>query len=315
MPFSKVYLLFKKFADVDNADQTNAQRDYYFKGTILNYFDDLDINDIFTVTSIEKWYSNIASKPIASTTKNYIVQIMQSFLKFAFERKFLERDIYDNITPLINKFKSKGPKQKNKFKPLTREQFKQYIATFDNTDNIQYLVCVAVIMAYEGGFRVGELLGLKPCDINHTSKTITVQRQIQTALGTVSNILKTSASYGDVMLPDYVYNILNDFIIKFDIKNDNFIFDIEYNKLTKIYTKHLVMAELPFSNFHYLRHAMVTNVIMENINSASAFVIAQKRARHASLKETLDTYAYLIPDNENAVINRPEAVITIGKSF
>ena len=63
---------------------------------------------------------------------------------------------------------------------------------------------------------------------------------------------------------------------------------------------HIEASGVPFIRFHGLRHSCATHLIHMGVSP----LIVSKHLRHSSVKETLDTYSHVFPNETAEAIDR-----------
>lgn len=141
------------------------------------------LRSLGTLSIIKK--SDLADIPIQNVTKDnlqdffnslkdysnsYISKIFQ-LVKISFEEAIKEELIVKN--PMIYIIKPKSNKQDKKVEALTLEQHQKFLATLEN-EQYKNIFLIAI----NTGMRVGEILALKPEDINLEKNIIKVNKTI-----------------------------------------------------------------------------------------------------------------------------------------
>lgn len=153
------------------------------------------------------------------------------------------------------------------------------------------------------GLRVGELCGLRWCDIDFDNAFITVNNQvIQDKINKqllLSDVLKTSTSHRNISIPDVLINHLkelkeadinsiNDLIIK---DRNNFMANPRNVSMefTKKVSKYKNLKQI---SFHSLRHTHATLLIFNGEN----IKVVSDRLGHKDISVTLNTYTHVMED-------------------
>ncbi|NOW86744.1 integrase [Clostridium beijerinckii] len=172
------------------------------------------------------------------------------------------------------------------------------------------------------GLRLGELCGLRWCDINFDSKHLNVRHQIINDKKNKSllftNKLKTLTSYRKVTLPNILINHLKS--IKGNALDTDFVvlnrdggmcnprnLSMNFTKSISKYKKSIAdlkkenkkinqnYMQLQQITFHALRHTHATLLIFKGEN----IKVVSERLGHKSITETLDTYTHIMEDMKN----------------
>ncbi len=180
--------------------------------------------------------------------------------------------------------------------------------------------CAVVLLAAGTGLRQGECFGLSRDRIDDDAAHITVDRQLYTPTQGPPYVAppKTRASYRRVPLPASVAEVLEEHQRRFPPHRDGFLFTNgrgalpRRNSFGEMWRNAVRRAGLTrMVHFHDLRHFYASLLI----HHGESVKVVQARLGHASVTETLDTYAHLWPDNGdrtraaiNEVLSIPTAV-------
>lgn len=173
------------------------------------------------------------------------------------------------------------------------------------------------------GLRIGELCGLRWCDIDLDNGHLNVRNQVLNDKANKSLIftdkLKTTPSYRKITLPKALVNHLKkikgnsldkDFVIlsreglmcnprnlsmNFTGEILKYKLSLEDYKKSKSRNKKDNYIQLPQLTFHGLRHTHATLLIFKGEN----IKVVSERLGHKSITETLDTYTHVMDDMKN----------------
>ena len=93
---------------------------------------------------------------------------------------------------------------------------------------------------------------------------------------------------------------------KFDLaaSDNDFMFfgekHVSRTNVRKIMSKHIELSGVPYIKFHGLRHSCASRMI----NAGVSPLIVSKHLRHSSVKETLDTYSHIFPNETVGIIDK-----------
>ncbi len=140
-----------------------STRDRY-EGVLKNYllptFGELCLRDL-TPLSVQKYFSNMATSPLAHESRDKIRDVLSSVLASAVKYEFLVRNSAENVRMPAEK---RGKKRNKPY--LSVQQLEQLI------ELIPEPYATMVYVAIYTGLRVSELAGLKWDDIHEDSITI-----------------------------------------------------------------------------------------------------------------------------------------------
>jgi len=177
-----------------------------------------------------------------------------------------------------------------------------------------------VILGAGTGLRQGEALGLTVDRVNFLRRTLTVDRQLVQVAGSrpAHGPLKTEASYRTIPLPVVVLEALSAHLARYPAGGEGFIFTdhrhgqpIKRTRFSEDWRPACRRAGLPDSiTFHDLRHYYASLLI----HHGESVKVVQKRLGHKNASETLDTYAHLWPDSEDATRAAVDAVLSVPRA-
>ena len=197
---------------------------------------------------------------------------------------------------------------------LTREQQARLVQA-----SYQFRYGVFVRMTLVTGLRLGEVVGLRWCDIDfytnmlHVNQTLNrLQRYDDDEADSKTEIVtQTPKSQNSIrsipMLPDLVMDLQNWRTVQmqdaaalgtasFDsglITQENGLY-VEPRLMREYYQKMLAAANLPNYNFHALRHTFATRAMEQGMDAKTLSVLLG----HYSVGFTLDTYAHVLTDQK-----------------
>lgn len=198
---------------------------------------------------------------------------------------------------------------------LTREQQARLVQA-----SYQFRYGVFVRMTLVTGLRLGELVGLRWCDIDfytnmlHVNQTLNrLQRYDDDEADSKTEIVtQTPKSQNSIrsipMLPDLVMDLQNWRTVQmqdaaalgtayFDsgliATQENGLY-VEPRLMREYYQKMLAAADLPNYNFHALRHTFATRAMEQGMDEKALSILLG----HYSVGFTLDTYAHVLTDQK-----------------
>lgn len=158
--------------------------------------------------------------------------------------------------------------------------------------------------------RRGEVLGLRWKDVNLKNGTVIIRQQLQ-CVG--SEIIfqppKTKSGKRKISIPTVVTNALQELRNNektIDIKQETLVFRNSNNNpvrpeaLERAWKKAITKCELPYRNFHCLRHTHATLLLAAGI----PIIEVSRRLGHARVSHTLDLYGHAIPSYDERIIEK-----------
>jgi integrase len=169
-----------------------------------------------------------------------------------------------------------------------------------------------VLVAAYGGLRIGELAGLQVADVDTLRGTIAVERQVVEVAGKLSlGPLKTRTARRRVKLPRFVVEELAAHLAKYhgDTSTGGLVFPAPNGGLLsrtmfrqRFWVPAVNRVHLSGLRPHDLRHTAVSLWIAGEANPKEV----ARRAGHTSVRVVFDIYGHLLPDSDDALIEKLE---------
>lgn len=266
-------------------------------------------------TSImQDFYNNLINeKKIKAVSAKKVMDIITGCLKYAKTNKL----IYDVPTDI-----QKQKLEKPKIKYWTKNEVDYFLS--EMKDNYLYTPIFIDVLT---GLRIGELCGLRWCDIDLDKGTITINNQLvhdKRLKVLMLADLKTSSSYRIISIPKVLINHLT------DLKENRKASDLDYvvlDKMGKRYTPRSLSMnftkkiakyqksiedfknetiEIPNGymqlkqiSFHGLRHTHATILISRGEN----IKVVSERLGHTDIRMTLNTYTHVMENMKSKTAN------------
>lgn len=169
-----------------------------------------------------------------------------------------------------------------------------------------------IVLAATTGLRSGELLGLTQDNVLWLQRRVRVRQQLIYIPGQEPFLdePKTPSSYREVPVPPFALDLLARHVKEWPPGTDGLIFQadrggpIKRSNQWARWQRNLRHAGLSKEiHFHHLRHHYASLLIF----GGESVVTVSRRLGHASVAETLKTYAHLWPDSEVKTRNVLEA--------
>lgn len=257
---------------------------------------------------IQDFYNSLICEGLKPSSVKKIMETLNGVFKYAQKSKL----IYTIPTDI-----EKQPMNKSKVEYWVQDEIDFYLNQIKDT----YLYTPILIEIFTG-LRVGELCGLRWCDIDFDNKYLTVNNQViydrQLKMLVFSKILKTDTSHRKITLPQILIDHLQ--TIKHDVSETNFVvlnreglmcnprnlsmnftqsiqkykYSIEDMKKDdkKIPNNYMQLKQI---TFHALRHTHATLLIFNGEN----IKVISERLGHKNISTTLDTYTHVMDDMKN----------------
>ena len=193
-------------------------------------------------------------------------------------------------------------KEKKDMKLLSKsEQEKLCRFVLNKPDNTK----LGILLSYYTGLRIGEVCGLKWCDIDLNKGIFKVERTVQRIYVNSSTKLtidtpKSKSSVREIPLPKFLIEILRNF------KSDDSAFILSGKEnptdprtLQYRFKSLLKKADLPSINYHSLRHMFATNCIALGFDVKTL----SELLGHATVETTLNRYVHSSMERKMTCMN------------
>lgn len=259
---------------------------------VVPYIGEIPIQDLEPF-HLQKLYKDLKKEGLCGTSVLYVHATLRKAFNCGKKYGMLENNICDYIdAPRKSKFKAEV---------LNMFDVKKLLNYAKETD-----IYVAVLLAVSLGFRRGEVLGLRWCDVDFKNKVIEVNN---TATFYKQEFVlsepKTKSSCRTVVMNDMVYSALKDeYIRQRNLLNPlNLVLfgekQISAAMLNHKFKQLLETAKLPDIRFHDLRHTNATLLLKQNVPAK----IVSNILGHSSIGITLDTYSHVITEMQDVAVN------------
>jgi integrase len=248
---------------------------------------------------LQSLYSSRLEIGLSRRTVHYIHSILHRALDQAMKWGLVHRNVADLV-------KAPSP-QKRQLTVWDKYQVNTFLGfTRDRKFGLVYQLCVL------GGFREGEVLGIRKSDVDLSRGTITVNQAVQYLLGKGVTITqpKTSKSRRSVTLPPSLLPALKEYIE--GLEGNQLLFTTSSGKpinprfLIKHFKDDLKACGLPEIRFHDLRHTSATLLLSANVHPK----IVQERLGHSSITLTLDTYSHVTKTMQDEAAEKLDGLLS-----
>lgn len=267
------------------------------EGHIKNHFadlNDLKINRI-SVATIEKYIRKRQDEGMNVNTLRKILVTLGQILRHAVRHGYIDHNPIRDAERPKNRG-GEGDQEQEKITILAPPSVKAFL---DKTKGQKYKTMF--MLAAFGGFRQGELLGLKWSDVDWQNNQIHVQRTFTKGRFFTT---KTKTSNRKVDIGPTVMTEVKKWKLACPKSQLDLIFPNEVGKpmnYSNVVNRHFIpaleAAEVPRIRFHDLRHSYASLLIEQGEN----IKYIQTQLGHVSPTVTLNVYAHLMePSNQEA---------------
>lgn len=257
---------------------------------------------------IQDFYNSLIGDGMKPSSVKKIMETLNGVFKYAQKSKL----IYTVPTDI-----EKQPMNKSNVEFWTKTEIDFYLSEIKG-----FYLYTPILIEVFTGLRVGELCGLRWCDIDFDNKYLIVNNQViydrELKILVFSKILKTDTSHRKITLPQILIDHLKS--IKYDTAETDFVilnregtmcnprnlsmnftqsiqkykYSIEdiRKKNKKMPLQYMQLKQI---SFHALRHTHATLLIFNGEN----IKVISERLGHKNISTTLDTYTHVMDDMKN----------------
>ena len=296
----------------------NTRNDYLSRMNthIIPMLGDYKLSEL-TTPIIQDFYNKLISeKNMKPVSAKKVFDMLNNCLKYAKKNKL----IYELPTDI-----EKQKIDKPKVEYWSQEEVNYFLDYIKGT----YLY-TPIFIDVLTGLRIGELCGLRWCDIDLDNKILTVNHQLihdKRLKVLMLGDLKTTSSHRTITLPNILVQYLKDLKASRNANDNDYVVldrnDYKYTprNLSMNFTKKVQKFALPkeeykgsISNymqlkqisFHGLRHTHATLLIANGENVK----VVSERLGHTDIKMTLNTYTHVLENMKNETANLLDKIFT-----
>lgn len=258
---------------------------------------------------VQDFYNSLINEGSKPSSAKKILETLSNCLRYAQKNKLIYMVPVDI---------DRVPIERNKVEFWNKNQVDFFLNQIKNN----YLF-TPILVELLTGLRIGELCGLRWCDVDLKNNFLNVRNQVINDKNTktliFSDKLKTNPSYRNITLPAVLVDHLK--CIKGNVTPKDFLILSREGEMcnprnlsmdfTRAISKYKLSVEeiaqanpnidinnymqLPQLTFHGLRHTHATLLIFKGEN----IKVVSERLGHKSITETLDTYTHIMDDMKN----------------
>lgn len=273
---------------LDDCKKRIKHSTFVTKNTIIQkhiapFFVDMPVNEINSAT-IRKWQEWILENH-ENKTAQYLHYInTQLSCIFNFAKKY-----YNLNSNPVKQCRCMGDTKTRKKSFWTLEEFDMFIEKIDKT-NVYYTIFNVLFWT---GIRRGELLALRPMDFDFKNKQLSIRRNLVFVKNKPQmNTPKTETSWRLISVPDFLLNIVKEYIKREKIKDDQLLFGFKPRQIMQKIREYSRLAGVKPIRIHDFRRSHTSLLIEQGY---SPMLIAE-RLGHKDVSVTLKIYAYLYPN-------------------
>lgn len=327
--------LYQEFMEYKKATQKQGTINMYVKAYQKYYENDsiatMDLSKIDAVT-LKIWLCNNINKyKLNYKAYNQMSVVFNQLYKFAIEKGYLDKNPFDAInTKSLGLYNMR--KKKSQQKAYTKNEVRDISKiAFEDFQQNPHSTALAVLLAFQSGMRVGEIVVLKWTDVDLSNKTITVSR-METYYQEISEDNKslgkcvyeviegnTKGIFGEriVDLTEdaiYILELLKDFYQSQHIKTEWLFINksgkrIHNRAMQSHLKKYCKLANMPmFKSMHKIRSTYISMLR----DAGMSFEKIAEEVGHQSVITTMNNYSFDVnSDVENRrILNSGLNVLT-----
>lgn len=263
---------------------------------ILPYFEQKPV-DTITATDIRKWQAdlkaakNANNEPLSPGYMQNIVVELSSVFNFAVRFYGL------SANPCRIAGNTVGKKQKS-LTFWTKEEFDQFIETFDQADPYY----VAFLVLYYTGMRIGELEALTAADIDLRTNTIAINKTYHMIGGEgVVTPPKTEKANRTIAIPVFLAERIKAHESRiYGLAPGSRLFTASHSSYARQMELHTKAAGIKRIRLHDIRHSHASLLIEMGFSS----LLVSERLGHENVSTTLNIYSHLFPSKQSEVADK-----------
>ena len=262
---------------------------------------------------LQKHYNTLLEQGTSLKVIKTINKHLKSCLTKAFKEGIIVRNYCDMVT-------LPKPQQESKegIHYFTLDEQKAFIASLDKHRNRALF-----ILAFGAGLRLGELIGLKWKDVDMNNNTVSINQAVSNiakvksdgtrSWSVIEHTPKTLSSIRTIPIPTLVTaaleyhkerqdkekeknkRIYEDSGLVFATETGNYI---DTRNLTRSYERALAKANIPYRNFHSLRHTYATRLFEKDVPVKTV----QSLMGHKDIATTMNIYTHVMPEKKAAEV-------------
>lgn len=249
------------------------------------------------VTDVIEWQNSMLTNNFSNTYLRTLNNQVLAIFNHAEKFYNLERNPFKRIDPI-------GSERTVNVNFWTKKEFDTFISVVDDLSSF-----IHFNVLFYTGIRVGELIAIKLKDINLEKRLISVNKSAQFEKGKyIFTDTKTPKSNREITIPQFLANMLKDFISKFYfIQPDEQLFMTNKARLSRELKSYALKAGVKRIRIHDLRHSHASFLIEQGIEP----LLIQARLGHEKIETTLKTYSHLYPNRNMQVADYMDSIITM----
>lgn len=284
---------------------------YLYLATHLQFIADIKLQEL-TSSQVQKLYKELEDQTkLSKHTIHKVHKLMKDNFNKAYTLDLINKNIMNSVdTPKY---------EKKEIEIFTRSEIEK-ILNACNKHPVLKNRYPAILLAATTGLRLGEVLGLRWCDVDLNANKIHVRKSLTRtkAQGVTLGSLKTKASTRKIGITQEVVDTLKDLkskTVKIDLKQETLCFvtrngtPIGPRTFERSWKDILRNAEIPYKNIHVLRHTHATELLASGV----PIIEVSRRLGHSKISHTLELYGHAIPDYDDKIVDKIQRLYVVPK--
>lgn len=298
MPFGTLCALYLEDKKEHNKRITYETKKNRLDKWILPYFEQKPV-DTITAADIRKWQADLKAaknandEPLSPGYMQNIVVELSSVFNFAVRFYGL------TTNPCRIAGNTVGKKQKS-LTFWTKEEFDQFIETFDQADPYY----VAFLVLYYTGMRIGELEALTAADLDLSANTVTIDKTYHLIGGEgVVTSPKTQKANRTITMPGFLTERIKAHESRiYGLTPSTRLFTASHSSYARQLETHIKKADVKRIRLHDIRHSHASLLIEMGFSA----LLVSERLGHENVSTTLNIYSHLFPSKQSEVADKLE---------
>lgn len=251
---------------------------------------------------IQNLYSSLMQeRGLSASTVSKVHRLLHAAFRKAWQIDLVPRNIIDAVDP-------PRYQQNHEIKTFSKEEISKILDVAKTFAYGHYYAML--LLAVTTGMRMGEILGLRWCDVDVRKREISIRQNLQLSAikGIIFNPPKTKAGRRTITVPTETINAL------LELKHKRKVEAIEGLVFTTVKGNHpysprniehtwkriMEHADIPYRNFHVFRHTHATDLLAAGI----PIVEVAHRLGHSRISHTLELYGHAIPRYDQQIADQ-----------
>lgn len=258
---------------------------------------------------VQEFYKTMPN--LSACTINKIHKLLKECCTKAYQLEMVQK----NIMELVQAPKYEAPG----IEVFKKEEIEKILTTCKNHTilNKKYPIILLLVTT---GARLGEILGLRWCDVFLASSEIYIRRSLQSSnmLGLILESPKTKASIRKIKITQEACEELKKLKAKtknIDLKQEKLCFltrkgtPISPHNFERSWKDLLRNASVEYKKIHTLRHTHATELLANGIPLSDV----AKRLGHSKQSHTLELYSHALPNHDEIITSAIQQLYSVPK--